>query len=131
MTRLMRMIGQNCAQHEACLRLFADWEKDAGITSDVLPLRFGAALHALVLEKINHGLVEVYPPNTASDQALWNAVLGAFQQHEQFIREWLKSPPPANQRSAPCRPDTGGVKFLSVTLPNACDAKRVGRKCRI
>ena len=87
----MRMIGQNCADHEACLRLFADWEKDAGITSGVLPLRLGAALHALVLERINHGLVEVYPPNTTSDQALWNAVLGAFQQHEQFIRAWLKS----------------------------------------
>ena len=52
MCRLMRMIGQNCAQHEACLRLFADWEKDAGVTSGVLPLRLGAALHALVLEKI-------------------------------------------------------------------------------
>ena len=103
MSRLMRMIGQNCAQHEACLGLFADWEKDAGITSGVLPLRLGAALHALVLEKINHGLVEVYPPNTASDQALWNAVLGAFQQHEQFIREWLKSPPQTNEvrRAAP------------------------------
>jgi hypothetical protein len=103
MSRLMRMIGQNCAQHEACLRLFSDWEKDAGITSGVLPLRLGAALHALVLERIHHGLVEVYPPNTASDQALWNAVLGAFQQHEQFIREWLKSPPQTNEvrRAAP------------------------------
>ena len=127
MSRLMRMIGQNCSDHEACLRLFADWEKDAGITSGVLPLRLGAALHALVLERINHGLVEVYPPNPASDQALWNAVLGAFQQHEQFIRAWFA----ANQRSASCRPDTGGVKLLSVTLPNACDAQRVGRKCRI
>ena len=48
MSRLIRMIGQNCAQNEACLRLFADWEKDAGITSGVLPLRLGAALHALV-----------------------------------------------------------------------------------
>ena len=48
MSRLMRMIGQNCAHHEVCLRLFADWEKDAGITSGVLPLRLGAALHALV-----------------------------------------------------------------------------------
>ena len=48
MSRLMRMIGQNCAHHEACLRLFADWEKDAGITSGVLPLRLGAALHAFV-----------------------------------------------------------------------------------
>jgi hypothetical protein len=48
MSRLMRMIGQNCAHHEACLRLFADWEKDAGITSGVLPLHLGAALHALV-----------------------------------------------------------------------------------
>jgi len=48
MSRVMRVIGQNCAHHEACLRLFADWEKDAGITSGVLPLRLGAALHALV-----------------------------------------------------------------------------------
>ena len=103
MSRLMRMIGQNCAHHEACLRLFADWEKDAGITSGVLPLRLGAAPRALVLEKINHCLVEVYPPNTASDQALWNGVLGAFQQHEQFIRAWLKSPPQTNvvRRAAP------------------------------
>ena len=103
MSRLMRMIGQNCAHHDACLRLFKHWETDAGITSGVLPLRLGAALHALVLEKINHGLVDVYPPNTSSDQALWNAVLGAFQQHEQFIRAWLKSPPQTNEvrRAAP------------------------------
>ena len=120
MSRLMRMIAQNCAHHEACLSLFKDWEKDAGITSGVFPLRLGAALHALVLENINHGLVEVYPPNTASDQALWNAVLGAFQQHEQFIREWLKSPP--NQRSASCCRDTGGVKLLPFTLPDAGNA---------
>ena len=53
MSRLMRMIGQNCAHHEACLRLFADWEKDAEITSGVLALSLGAALHALVLEKIS------------------------------------------------------------------------------
>jgi len=92
----MRMIGQDCAHHEACLRLFADWKTDAGITSGVLPLRLGAALHALVLEKINHGLVEVYPPNTASDQALWNASFDSFQLHAQFIREWLKSPPQTN-----------------------------------
>ena len=92
MSRLMRMIGQNCAHHEPCLSLFKDWEKDAGITSGVLPLRPGAALHALVLENINHGLVEVYPPNSASDQALLNAVLGAFQQNEQFIRAWLTLP---------------------------------------
>ena len=82
MSRLMRIIGQNCAQHEVCLGLFADWEKDAGITSGVLPLCLCAALHALALERIKHGLVEVYPPNTASDESLWNAVVGAFQQHD-------------------------------------------------
>ena len=70
MSRLMLIIGQNCTHHEACLSLFDDWEKDAGITTDLLPLRLGEALHALVLEKINRGLVEVYPPSTASDQAL-------------------------------------------------------------
>ena len=60
MSRLMRIIGQNCAQHEVCLGLFADWEKDAGITSGVLPLCLCAALHALALERIKHGLVEGY-----------------------------------------------------------------------
>ena len=115
MSRLMRMIGQNCPQHEACLRLFADWEKDAGVTSGVLPLRLDAALHALVLDKINHGLVEVYPPNTASDQALWNAVLGAFQQHEQFIREWLKSPRKPTKCAVPPRYWRGEIIVCHVT----------------
>ena len=103
MSRLMRIIGQNCAQHEVCLGLFADWEKDAGITSGVLPLCLCAAMHALALERIKHGLVEVYPPNTASDESLWNAVVGAFQQHEQFIRVWLKSTPQTSEvrRAAP------------------------------
>lgn len=103
MSRLMRIIGQNCAHHDVCIKLFKEWEKNAGITSGVLPLRLGAALHALVLEKINHGLVEVYPPNSASDQALLTAILNAFKQHEQFIREWLKSPPQTNEvrRAAP------------------------------
>ena len=130
MSRLMRMIGQECPHHEACLSLFKDWEKNAGITSGVLPLRLGAALHALVHENINHGLVEAYPPNSASDQALLNAILGAFQQHEQFIRAWL-NPPPSNQRSASCCRDNGGVELLPFTLPDAGDAKRVGRECRI
>ena len=74
-----------------------------GITSGVLPLCLCAALHALALERIKHGLVEVYPPNTASDESLWNAVVGAFQQHEQFIRVWLKSTPQTSEvrRAAP------------------------------
>ena len=92
-------------------------EKDAGITSDVLPLRLGAALHALVLEKINHGLVEVYPPNTASDQALWNAVLGALQQHEQFIHEWLKSPPPQTNKVRRAAPILAGLNFCLSRYP--------------
>lgn len=103
MSRLLRLIGQNFAHHDTCIRLFKRWEKNSRIIDGVLPLRTAAALHALVLEKINHGLLDVYPPNTASDQALWTAVSVAFKQHEQFIFDWLESSPQTNEicRAAP------------------------------
>lgn len=103
MSRLMRLIAQQYAEHPTCVKLFCECNQDPGITAGVLPLRLGAALHALVLEKINHSLVEVYPPHPASDEALSNAVFSAIKSHEQFIREWLKSPPQTNEvrRAAP------------------------------
>ena len=59
MSHLLRLIGQNFAHHDTYIRLFKRWEKKSRIIDGVLPLRTAAALHALVLEKINHGLLEV------------------------------------------------------------------------
>ncbi len=78
------------------------WQGDAGGRGDALALRLAGALHGLVLEGRDPGLMAVYPPEEADDEALWGAIAAALEAHEGYILRRLDGPPQTNepQRSA-------------------------------
>ena len=77
-------------------RLLA-WPGDVTPGGQSVPLRVAGALHALVLDGVDAGLAAVYPPHAASDDALWSAIVAAFEAHEARLMRWLDSPPQTNE----------------------------------
>jgi hypothetical protein len=80
-------LGQICAK----------WTGDIGPSGVSLPLRIAAGLHALALTDRAPRLRDVYPPHSASDTTLIKEVLTALIQHQDFMRDWIKSPPQTNE----------------------------------
>lgn len=74
-----------------------DWPVDPHFRAEAVPLRVTGALHAIVLQGLDTDLVNNYPPNTTSDDALWAAIQKAFETHEAFILETIKSAPQTNE----------------------------------
>ena len=95
-----------------------EWTGNPGYTADVLPLRLTGALHSLVLSGDVPSLKVCYPPNTVSDNALWQAVLKAIKQHSRFVIHRLGSAPQTNevQRSGVIAAGLACLSDLS-TLP--------------
>ncbi|MBW9065150.1 DUF2332 family protein [Rhizobium herbae] len=82
------------------------WTDDPAPSGASVPLRLAGALHALVLAGLDRALAEVYPPNSAEPDDLWNAVENACRTHATFILDRLKSAPQTNEvrRSAALLP---------------------------
>lgn len=76
-------------------RLFG-WTGDLGPGAQSVPLRFAGALHALHLQG-DPTLNRVYPPQTASDDALWSAVSAVVVGQADAICTWLDSAPQTNE----------------------------------
>lgn len=72
------------------------WAGDIGPAADSVPLRLAGGLHALVLRGHDE-LSAVYPPNDASDDALWAAVAGAMRSEHGFLDAWMDSAPQTNE----------------------------------
>lgn len=98
MGQLMRLLAERLTPETSPLvaRLF-DWPGDIGPRAASLPLRLAGGLHALVLRGVAPGLAALYPPNTAHDNQLWNAVLDALQSHDDWLSTWIQSPPQTNE----------------------------------
>ncbi|MEM7710158.1 MAG: DUF2332 family protein, partial [Pseudomonadota bacterium] len=75
--------------------LFA-WPGDVTPSGASLPLRLAAGLHALKLDG-DPALANVYPPETPTGDALWDAVSAALTTHEPFLLDWIQSPPQTNE----------------------------------
>lgn len=76
-------------------RIFG-WQGDLGPTGQSVPLRLAGALHALHLQ--GHPLTaQVYPPQKASDAALWAAVSDLLIEQAAAINHWLDSAPQTNE----------------------------------
>jgi PTH1 family peptidyl-tRNA hydrolase len=73
------------------------WPGDVGASGHSVPLRLAGALHGLVLEGRAPSLAAVYPPNDASDDALWAAVEDSLRRHETRILAWLDRAPQTNE----------------------------------
>jgi hypothetical protein len=56
-----------------------------------------SGLHALVLTGQDAGLINAYPPNAVSDAELTKAVTQSLSVHEDFMCNWITSPPQTNE----------------------------------
>ncbi len=81
----------------AVARLLFDWQADPSHRASAVPLRFAGAFHALVLQGRDQGLIAAYPPNAYDPEAIWAAVRAAMDTHEDFILDWMQSPPQTNE----------------------------------
>ena len=97
MGQLMKMLAEHWPEDSAIGRKFAGFEGDIGPSGASIPLRIAGGLHALVLRGDDEGLTAAYPPNKATDVALRDAVLAAFETHETFLLGWTDSPPQTNE----------------------------------
>ncbi len=76
-------------------RIFA-WQGDISPRSQSVPLRLAGALHALHLQG-HRVLGTVYPPQSVSDKALWEAVSATMISDAAQINTWLDSAPQTNE----------------------------------
>ncbi|MFO6464084.1 DUF2332 domain-containing protein [Jannaschia sp. KMU-145] len=76
-------------------RLF-EWPGDVTPAGASLPLRLAGGLHALRLGD-DAGLAAVYPPATATDDALWDAMSGAMTREAAFLLDWVERAPQTNE----------------------------------
>jgi hypothetical protein len=97
MGQLLTLLAHNWPSDSALGRLYTEWPGDIGPNAASLPLRIAGGLHALVLNGLDAGLVAHYPPNTVTDQALTGAVLSALTTHQDFLIDWVQSPPQTNE----------------------------------
>jgi len=99
MVRLCRLFAQHLKDDDATASRLIALPKPASFWNLALPLRVAGALHALVLSGKCEALARVYPSHhdTASDEALWNAVSHAMQEHADFFVPFLDSAPQTNE----------------------------------
>jgi hypothetical protein len=65
--------------------------------ADALALRAAAGFHALKRAGKSASLTAAYPPNPVDRAALTEAVVGAIGSHDDFLHDWLDSPPQTNE----------------------------------
>lgn len=97
MGRLLSILAATWPLDSTLGRLCADWPGDLGPNGASLPLRIAGGLHALVLTGHDTDLAAVYPPHTATDAQLTHQVLAALARHQEFMLNWVQSPPQTNE----------------------------------
>lgn len=74
------------------------WSGDPSPRGQAVPLRLAGAFHALVLSGRSPALAAAYPPNrVCEDEALWSVLTDALTQYDDWIHDWLDSPPQTNE----------------------------------
>ncbi|WP_298973661.1 DUF2332 family protein [uncultured Roseobacter sp.] len=97
MAQLLRLLAEHWPRDSKLDAALARFTGDIGPAGASLPLRTAGGLHALVLTGQAPELAAVYPPQKVSDQALWQAVQAAMIAHEDFMLDWVTSPPQTNE----------------------------------
>src|SRR5690554_5519844 len=72
-----------------------DWPASA--KPDALALRAAGALHSLARSGRARELATLYPPADPKPDALWEAIAGAIVKHDDFLHDFLDSPPQTNE----------------------------------
>ncbi len=124
MGQLCRVLGARLQRGTALTdRLFV-WQGDVGPRGDSVPLRLCGALHALRIEG-DASLTAVYPPISATDDALWDAVARALRDHHARISTFIDSPPQTNEvRRAAVLIAAGHV--IATHFPNPMRVSELG-----
>lgn len=97
MGRLCRLFAERLEPGGAVADRLLNWPGDLTAAGQSVPLRIAGSLHGLILDGVDADLRAVYPPNEASDAALWAAIEAAFARHETRLMQWLDSPPQTNE----------------------------------
>ncbi|MEP0963141.1 MAG: DUF2332 family protein [Roseobacter sp.] len=97
MAQLLNLLAEEWPYDSRLGARFASFSGDIGPAGASLPLRIAGGLHALVLTEQAAELTTVYPPNTVSNEVLAKAVLAALKSHENFLLDWVESPPQTNE----------------------------------
>lgn len=105
---------QLAATDTAFGRTIAGWPADP--RADALALRAIAGFHALKRQGDNPELDAVYPPHRLDPNALEKAFSTALAAHDNFLADWLKSPPQTNE------PNRSGI-VLGALLTIAHETK--------
>lgn len=123
MARLMTLCADRLRPTSAVARRVLDWPGAVHAGAQSVPLRLAGALHGLVIDGTDPGLVAAYPPKECGDDALWNAVEAAFDTHGARMMQWLDQAPQTNEvrRSAVLIPAlwwiSGQVEFGQANKP--------------
>ncbi len=97
MGRLMPLFADRLRPNSVVARRLLDWPGEVHAGAQSIPLRVAGALHGLVLDGTDPHLAAVYPPQTASDDALWTAIEAAFDTHEARLMSWLDQAPQTDE----------------------------------
>jgi len=97
MGQLLTLLAENWPRDSDLGQLFAKWPGDIGPHGASLPLRIAGGLHALVLTDRDPALCAAYPPNSTDDKTLTAAILSALTTHQDFLLNWVQSPPQTNE----------------------------------
>lgn len=97
MGRLLRLCGARLAPGDPVSDRLLSWPGDTSAYGAAIALRLAGALHALVLMDRDAELTAAYPPNPATDDALWQAVQRAMTRHRDHMLHWLDSAPQTNE----------------------------------
>ena len=96
MARLMSLCAERLNDHSVVGQTALSWREDPHPSASSLPLRLAGALHKLVLSG-DGDLARVYPPQAATDDALWTAIETAFDNHSASILNSLENAPQTNE----------------------------------
>jgi hypothetical protein len=113
MQRLCTLLADGLMESNEVFARVLQWPGRPDASHDALPLRLCGALHWLVLAGEDARLAQVYPPNQATDDALWQAVEAAARTHAATILSRLQSPPQTNE-----------VRRSAVLLPGFLEIAR-------
>lgn len=95
---LCRRLGSHLDRSTEVGRLCLDWQGDPGPSADSIPLRLCGGFHALVLTGRDGQLAKNYPPTRAVAPE-WNDLEAALINHQDFLLDWMQSPPQTNEVS--------------------------------
>ncbi|MEM9574998.1 MAG: DUF2332 domain-containing protein, partial [Pseudomonadota bacterium] len=90
-------IAQNGLPAGPVFERLSKWSQTGTLEGDVIALRLTGALHRLVLDSLDAGLANQYPPNALNKDALFAAVCASVTEHSSIIDEYLNSPPQTNE----------------------------------